>query len=145
MVSAPKFDPYSGQPKMGQIWVNSQTKAKTTPELRGSEVVFYCRFFGKKQCYPYNGYPKTGRESCQYPTKRQEKTLGNKTWSLRLQGQDLNLQPSGYERWLDITNRPVKPFLGMFAGVLERHNPHRGTHSTGRYPVLGQKVGHCKK
>ncbi len=28
-----RIDPDSGQTKMGQIWVNSQTKAKTTPEL----------------------------------------------------------------------------------------------------------------
>lgn len=47
IVSAPEFDPDSGQTKMGQIWVNSQKKAKTTPEPQGSEVVFSCRFFRK--------------------------------------------------------------------------------------------------
>ena len=46
-----------------------------------------------------------------------------------------------YERWLAVTNRPNKQFLGCLLGDLERHNPHRGTHSTGRYPVLGQKMG----
>ena len=32
VVSVPEFDPDSGQTKMGQIWVNSQKKTKTTPE-----------------------------------------------------------------------------------------------------------------
>ena len=32
---------------MGQIWVNSQKKAKTTPKPQGSEVVFYSRFLRK--------------------------------------------------------------------------------------------------
>ena len=47
MVSAPEFDPDSGQAKMGQIWVNSQKKVKTTPEPQGSEVVLSCQFFRK--------------------------------------------------------------------------------------------------
>ena len=32
VVSVPEFDPDSDQTKMGQIWVNSQKKTKTTPE-----------------------------------------------------------------------------------------------------------------
>ena len=48
MVSTPEFDPDSGQTKMGQIWVNSQKKAKTTPEPQGARVVFCCRFSRKK-------------------------------------------------------------------------------------------------
>lgn len=47
MVSTPEFDPDSGQTKMGQIWVNSQKKAKTTPEPQGARVVFCCRFLRK--------------------------------------------------------------------------------------------------
>ena len=47
VVSAPEFDPDSGQTKMGQIWVNSEKKAKTTPEPQGSEVVLSCHFFRK--------------------------------------------------------------------------------------------------
>lgn len=47
MVSTPEFDPDSGQTKMGQIWVNSQKKAKTTPESQGSEVVLSCQFSRK--------------------------------------------------------------------------------------------------
>ena len=47
VVSVPEFDPDSGQTKMGQIWVNSQKKAKTTPELQGSEVVLSCQFSRK--------------------------------------------------------------------------------------------------
>ena len=47
MVSVPEFDPDSGQTQMGQIWVNSQKKAKTTPELQGSEVVLSCQFSRK--------------------------------------------------------------------------------------------------
>ena len=47
MVSTPEFDPDSGQTKMGQIWVNSQKKAKTTPEPRSSGVVLYCPFWRK--------------------------------------------------------------------------------------------------
>ena len=47
VVSTPEFDPDSGQTKMGQIWVNSQKKAKTTPEPQGSEVVLSCQFSRK--------------------------------------------------------------------------------------------------
>ena len=47
VVSTPEFDPDSGQTKMGQIWVNSQKKAKTTPEPQGARVVFCCRFLRK--------------------------------------------------------------------------------------------------
>ena len=47
VVSAPEFDPDSGQTKMGQIWVSSQKKAKTTPEPQGSEVVLSCQFSRK--------------------------------------------------------------------------------------------------
>ena len=39
---------------MGQIWVNSQKKVKTTPEPQGSEVVLSCQFFRKNStsCAP---------------------------------------------------------------------------------------------
>ena len=72
-VSAPKFDPDSGQTKMGQIWVNSQTKAKTTPELRGSEVVFYCRFFGKNSAIHTIDTPKLVGKAVSIPQKGKRK------------------------------------------------------------------------
>ena len=52
IVSTPEFDPDSGQTKMGQIWVNSQRKAKTTPEPQGSRVVF-CYQFSRKNSAIY--------------------------------------------------------------------------------------------
>lgn len=55
MVSTPEFDPDSGQTKMGQIWVNSQKKAKP-PQSRKARGWFSAADFSEKQCYLYNRY-----------------------------------------------------------------------------------------
>ena len=111
MVSTPEFDPDSGQTKMGQIWVNSQKKAKTTPELQGSRVVLSCQFFRKKQYFLHNRYHRIKGVCWQHPTKMQEKTPGNKTWGLWLRGQDLNLRSRLPPRsGLDAAHRAAGPF-----------------------------------
>ena len=73
---------------MGQIWVRTKNHPRAARLGGGS----FLSIFQKKQCCLYKGYRQTSRMCWQYPTKRQEKTPGNKTWGLWLRGQDLNLR-----------------------------------------------------
>ena len=72
MVSTPEFDPDSGQTKMGQIWVNSQKKAKTTPEPQGSEVVLSCRFSRKNSAIYTTDTAKSRESAGSIPQKARE-------------------------------------------------------------------------
>ena len=84
VVSTPEFDPNPGGSGMGQD--------EKPPRSREALRWFFPVNFPEKQCYLYKGYRQASRICWQYPTKRQEKTPGNKTWGLWLRGQDLNLR-----------------------------------------------------
>ena len=73
IVSAPEFDPDSGQTKMGQIWVNSEKKAKTTPELQNSEVVLSCQFFRKNSAIYTTDTAKSRESAGSIPQKGKRK------------------------------------------------------------------------
>ena len=108
----PRFRPNQNGSNLGQFPKESKNHPKAVRFGGGP----FLPIFRKKQYFLHNRYHRIKGVCWQHPTKMQEKTPGDKTWGFWLRGQDLNLRPSGYERWLDITNRPIKPFLGVFAG-----------------------------
>lgn len=80
-------------PRAGMRWHPlqslTQTQGKTvwvrTKNHLGAEKLWsgsLLSVLAKKQCYLYKGYRQASRICWQYPTKRQEKTPGNKTWGL---------------------------------------------------------------